>query len=484
MASGVKRQSDQKLENVEEVPKAKTSTGEVQDAIISAFVQWCNDRNFQISPKVIVTRHGTVSKFGMVAISDIKCGDCLFQVPRENILMPETCTIASLLSRSSPTISSDSGWVPLLLALMYEYNNPQSPWRPYLDLVPDREDLDLPICWTPQERHEFLQGTQIPAMTETDLQLIYYDFHKVALPFVKNLPNLFPPVCQTLTFYLRMVSFVMAYSFMEPINPALDPSDTEQEKAPPMLVPMADILNHVSKHNAELSYGATYLKMIAIKDIEKGEEVFNTYGMLDNAQLLNMYGFAELFPANINETVTIPIRLLKEVAEQLDVHKQKPDLLLCKWNYMQNSNVGDETDEFIIGMKGFLTRYEVLICLKILHMEETAFNAQKDQGFDEDLDMLFSDDNEENEEENNNDDDDDDELLKFKHLKKLDSAWRRTLRICAEKCLERYRTSLAEDTRLLNEGQVNTRINRQRYAFYTTYSQKKLLQRLIHFCRE
>lgn len=46
-------------------------------------------------------------------------------------------------------------------------------------------------------------------------------------------------------------------------------------------------------------------------------------------------------------------------------------------------------------------------------MEETAFNAQKDQGFDEDLDMLFSDDNEENEEENNNDDDDDDELLKF-----------------------------------------------------------------------
>ena len=52
MASGVKRQSDQKLENVEEIPKAKTSTGEVQDAVISAFVQWCNDRNFQISPKV------------------------------------------------------------------------------------------------------------------------------------------------------------------------------------------------------------------------------------------------------------------------------------------------------------------------------------------------------------------------------------------------------------------------------------------------
>ena len=69
-----------------------------------------------------------------------------------------------------------------------------------------------------------------------------------------------------------MVSFVMAYSFMEPINPALDSSDSEQEKAPPMLVPMADILNHISKHNAELSYGATHLKMMAIKDIAKVSE--------------------------------------------------------------------------------------------------------------------------------------------------------------------------------------------------------------------
>lgn len=476
MATTLKRPSDDKLENVEEIPKAKASTGDIQDGMITAFVQWANDRNFRINPKVTVTRHGTVSKFGMMAISDIECGECLFEIPREHILMQETCSIASLLAENTSSITSDSGWVPLLLALMYEFHNPQSPWRPYLDLVPDRNDLDLPICWTQKERQDLLQGTQIPAMAETDLQMIHHDFHKVALPFIKNLPDLFPPICHTFPFYLRMVSFVMAYSFMEPINPALDSFDTEQEKAPPMLVPMADILNHVSKHNAELSYGPACLQMVAVKDIAKGEEVFNTYGMLDNGQLLNMYGFAELFPENINETVTIPIRLLKEVAQQLPIHKQKPDLLLAKWQYMQKYNIGDETDEFIIGMKGFLTRYELLMCLKILHLEETAFNIQKDGEFDYDEDPLFGDEDEDDEE-----DDDDDELLRFKDLTKLDADWRNTLKSCAERCLQQYRTNLDEDTRLLNDGRLDMMLNRERYAMYTLYSQKKLLQRLINF---
>jgi SET domain-containing protein 6 len=46
------------------------------------------------------------------------------------------------------SLTSTSGWVPLLLSLMYEYNNPQSKWRSYLDLVPDFNQLDLPMFWT------------------------------------------------------------------------------------------------------------------------------------------------------------------------------------------------------------------------------------------------------------------------------------------------------------------------------------------------
>ena len=34
------------------------------------------------------------------------------------------------------------------------------------------------------------------------------------------------------------------------------------------MVPVADILNHVSNHNAEISFGEDMLTMKAIKDIE------------------------------------------------------------------------------------------------------------------------------------------------------------------------------------------------------------------------
>ena len=60
-----------------------------------------------------------------------------------------------------------------------------------------------------------------------------------------------------------MVAFVMAYSFTEP------PADEFDDSPPPMMVPMADILNHVAKNNAHLSFEKEALKMIAIKPIKK-----------------------------------------------------------------------------------------------------------------------------------------------------------------------------------------------------------------------
>jgi len=40
-------------------------------------------------------------------------------------------------------------------------------------------------------------------------------------------------------------------------------------------------------------------------DFLQGSEVFNTYGELPNWQLLHMYGFAEAFPNNIYDAVSI-----------------------------------------------------------------------------------------------------------------------------------------------------------------------------------
>ena len=69
--------------------------------------------------------------------------------------------------------------------------------------------------------------------------------------------------CYNLDFYKKMVAFVMAYSFTEP------PANEFDDSPPPMMVPMADILNHVAKNNARLSYETEALKMVATKPIKK-----------------------------------------------------------------------------------------------------------------------------------------------------------------------------------------------------------------------
>ena len=71
-----------------------------------------------------------------------------------------------------------------------------------------------------------------------------------------------------------MVAFVMAYSFTEPEKEDDEDSDIEEEeddseRRGPMMVPMADILNHVAKNNAHLDFGKEALKMIATRPIKK-----------------------------------------------------------------------------------------------------------------------------------------------------------------------------------------------------------------------
>jgi len=84
--------------------------------------------------------------------------------------------------------------------------------------------------------------------------------------------HLYSASCANLEFYKRAVAFVMAYSFTEPTTDASrshseSSTDSVQCKPPPMMVPAADILNHVAKNNARLDFGVESLKMVATRPI-------------------------------------------------------------------------------------------------------------------------------------------------------------------------------------------------------------------------
>ena len=78
-----------------------------------------------------------------------------------------------------------------------------------------------------------------------------------------------------------MAAFVMAYSFTEQKSSPDDDDDDDSEDddedenndAAPAMVPMADILNHISNNNAHLEFGAQTLTMVATQDIPKVKSV-------------------------------------------------------------------------------------------------------------------------------------------------------------------------------------------------------------------
>ena len=81
---------------------------------------------------------------------------------------------------------------------------------------------------------------------------------------------LFSESHHTLDLYKHMAAFVMAYSFTENSSDEDDDSDSENAALTgPAMVPMADILNHISNNNAHLEFGDEKLTMVAVQDISK-----------------------------------------------------------------------------------------------------------------------------------------------------------------------------------------------------------------------
>ncbi|XP_022108873.1 N-lysine methyltransferase setd6-like isoform X2 [Acanthaster planci] len=434
--------------------------------------------------RVHVGTEGSCIRYGMIAIDNIAEGEILFTIPRECLLHPDNCSITALLQQGESELQSESGWVPLVLCLMFEYTCADSKWRPYLDLCPDRNQLDLPMFWDRETISKELQGTGVPDVVYRDVENICHEYHSVAVPFMKKNPEYFDLSVHTLELYRKLVAFVMAYSFTSPKqtsesaheesvdDDAEEGVDDEAEDVPTlltMMVPMADILNHVAKNNARLQFGQSRLSMIATRDINKDEEIFNTYGELPNWQLLQMYGFVEKYPENIYDTVDLPLILLREHLEfELDDH-----LAQAKWNFLRDTEEMLD-DNIIIGLDGILNKWETYQTLKICTMTSADFKKLETSFVDEDLDE---------EGEDGHIEDSLEELFSFDGLMDLPSPWRQLLMVCATKHLKSFKNTMEEDMMLVSEENstcnASTLNRRQKYACYLRIGQRKLLVKLM-----
>ncbi|XP_039989014.1 N-lysine methyltransferase setd6 [Xiphias gladius] len=434
------------------------------------FLQWCSRVGLVLSNKVYVSKEGTVAEYGMLAKDNIEEGEVLFTIPRSALLHQGTTKVSALLEKEKSSLESSSGWVPLLLALLYEYTFSQSHWKPYLCLWTDFKTLDHPMFWSKEERGRLLRGTGIPEAVDTDLTNIRREYTDVILPFITQHPDIWNPNTHTLELYTQLVAFVMAYSFQEPQEEEDDEDeDEEEEKAPnlPMMVPMADMLNHVSDHNANLEFTLDSLKMVCVRPIRKGEEVFNTYGQMANWQLLHMYGFTEPYPSNSNDTADIPITNLYKVATQeSDLDRQ---LVEEQWQMLRQ--MMQEKGAFVFGKQGCLTDTELHTALKVLCMSKEEFSEFKEnEGWEED------------------DEEDEKISLAFSNegLPGLKASWKWLIHEAARLTLRSYEDEQVEgkvvdsDRALIEDKAALAGLSsRQQNALQVQYGQKSILSRLM-----
>ncbi|XP_030059452.1 N-lysine methyltransferase SETD6 [Microcaecilia unicolor] len=441
---------------------------DVEDRVLSAgdstgtlseFLEWCEMMGLKINAKVCITTKGTVANYGMMARETLAAGETVFSIPRLTLLSQHTTSISSLLKKNQTSLKSDSGWVPLLLSLLHEYRKDDSRWQPYFSLWPDLGATDQPMFWPKDERVRLLQGTGVPEVVERDLANIHLEYSNIVLPFMRLHPNIFDPKIHTLELYKKLVAFVMAYSFQE-----LTEEDDEQSNTP-VMVPVADLLNHVSKHNAQLEFTSACLRVenVTTQCIAEGQEVFNTYGQMANWQLLHMYGFVEPYPGNTNDTADIQMMDHAQGSPAESKTEQEHQLVVEKWDFLRQLELVNEGGAFVIGLHGVLTEEELLATLKVLCLSAEEFREyKKNDGWQDDTE------------------DKDDMVLSNESIRELQESWKKLLHSSLLLTLQIYISDLTADQYLIEDSVAYSKLShREQQALQVRYGQKKILQELL-----
>lgn len=265
-----------------------------------AYLAWLQDRGFSLSGCAIGVSlaeapsdapHATGIR-GVVATAALPAEHVLFRVPAAAVLSATSTRFAAAIADAR----LPSG-AALAVALSLENADPQSPWRPYLDVLP--EVLDTPLFWSSDER-KLLAGTRVyERANREEVERVYEDMVR---PFYDRISRVgaggeheivLDDEARSLETFMRFGSIVLAYSF------TVDKVDGSGDVA--VMLPFADMLNATPTGvNSQICYGddGSY-EMMTTEPVACYAELVNSYGERANAELLTRYGYiAAVNPAD------------------------------------------------------------------------------------------------------------------------------------------------------------------------------------------
>ncbi|KAL6451332.1 RKM4 Ribosomal lysine N-methyltransferase 4 [Candida maltosa Xu316] len=289
----------------------------------SLFTTWLSKNAIYISPKISIHdyRSTTNQGRGIIALEDIPENEPLFKIPRSAVLNISN----NSLMKEYPVdeypemwdrLMELDQWTGLIIVLWYEFSihdkEGGSKWGDYLNVLPFKDDKDFNqlVFWNEEEIKGLRPSYVVERIGMEKNRELFEDVCKV----VKELK--IKELVDELSFekFNKVASLIMSYSFdvekvfhKEEQQEENDDEDDEEEEEVEYLksmVPLADTLNaNTHLNNAILTYPQkdnpdNHLTMVSIKNITKGDQIYNIYSNHSNSELLRRYGYVETTGSN------------------------------------------------------------------------------------------------------------------------------------------------------------------------------------------
>ncbi|OVA12221.1 SET domain [Macleaya cordata] len=264
---------------------------------VQTFWQWLCDKGV-VSANSPVVKPGIVPEgLGLIAQRDMSRNEVVLEVPKKFWINPDT--VAS--SEIGKLCGGLKPWVSVALFLLREKSNKDSLWRSYLEILP--EQTNSTIYWSEEELSE-LQGTQLLNTTLGVKEYVQSEFLKIKEEIILPNKHLFPSI--------TMDDFIWAFGILR------SRAFSRLRGQNLVLIPLADLINHNSsittEDNAwEIKGGGLFSRDVLFSlrtpvSVKSGEQVYIQYDLgKSNAELALDYGFVESRSDRNAYTLTLEI---------------------------------------------------------------------------------------------------------------------------------------------------------------------------------
>ncbi|KAF6142705.1 hypothetical protein GIB67_018416 [Kingdonia uniflora] len=261
-----------------------TPTIETSFPAIQTFWTWLSDKGI-ISTKSPIVRPALVSEgLGLVAQKNLSRNEVVLEVSKKFWINPDTVK-ASDIGKFCDGLKP---WVSVALFLIREKaKKGDSMWCSYIDILPD--STNSTIYWSEEELSE-LQGTQLLSTTVGVKKYVESEFVEVEEEIILPHKNIFPSI--TSDDFLWAFGILRSRAFSRLRGQDL------------VLIPLADLINHDSKITTEdyaweIKGGGLFSRDLVFTlrtpvSVKAGEQVLIQYDLgKSNAEFALDYGFIE-----------------------------------------------------------------------------------------------------------------------------------------------------------------------------------------------